>query len=106
MTITVTNLRNDPGGDKTRFSLASLTDDFVFRVDPRKSYRVEGVVTAAGSAAAVSSMSQATPTDLSEFSVDPSGLSSANFSTDISAGSEWVGAQIDSGTWTITVREV
>tara|TARA_R100000951_G_scaffold1557_7_gene3295 strand:- start:3009 stop:3323 length:315 start_codon:yes stop_codon:yes gene_type:complete len=89
-----------------KFEQTGLTDDFIFRADPRQAYKLSGVVTSAGSAAAISSDSKETPTDISGFAVDPSGLSAVNFSTVISAGSEWVGAQIDSGTWTIIITEL
>lgn len=104
MAITVVDLTNSFIPNK--YPETGLTDDFVFRCKPNRKYKVEAIVTSAGSAKAIGSTKQDTPADISDFSADPVGLQSVNFQSTLQSGNEWVGVEIDSGTWEVIITEL
>lgn len=86
--------------------VTGLTDDVVFKLNSGKAYKLQGIVTSAGSAQAIETMESDTPTDIARFSKNASGASTANFTVDVTAGNAWAGVEITSGTWDVIIREI
>ncbi len=82
-------------------------DETIFRLLPKRNYSFSAVNTSAGTATLKTSVDQSVPTDFSEFitQTDASGLTTS-FAFNVTGGQNWIGLDIDSGTWDIKLQEI
>lgn len=78
----------------------------IFSLDPTKTYLVKGQLTS-GSGVCMPKLDidDSTPSDFTNFVDGLSTDASASFIYEVNKGARWVGLDIASGTWTLSVRQ-
>lgn len=79
-------------------------NEVIFRLDPGMRTMVEAFPTSAGSATIKTSLSEALPTDFTNFTSDTAAVTAAT-TWIIPSGARYVGLDISTGTWTVNVRQ-
>lgn len=94
-------------GTEVAFDGTGITNgnEVICRVSADKTYSVQGIVTSAGSASVKYKNDGVVPTDFTNFVTDTAGSFSSNFSRIVS-GQSYIGVDVASGTWNVTIQEI
>lgn len=80
-------------------------NEVIFKTDVTGKYSLQAVPTAAGTASLKTQVETLNPSDFSTMAEDTSGSQSASFQR-IIEGSTFVGVDVISGTWNVTLRRI
>lgn len=82
------------------------SSEYIFALDPSKTYLIKGqLTTGPGSCMPKVDIDDDTPSDFSSFVDGLDADATASFIYEVNKGSRWVGLDISSGTWKLSVRQ-
>lgn len=83
-------------------------NEFIYKVNPTKRIQVTGLATSTGDATVYFSNDPSinTPTGFGSLVASFVGTVTDNVGEDLGDGIEWVGVDVDSGTWNINIKEL
>ena len=82
-------------------------NEYIWEVGQNTVVSIQGNPTVAGTARVKYSLSSSTPTDFTGFVTSNAGDHSTDFGekSDVGSGIRWIGVEIDSGTWTVLIKQ-